>query len=518
MVSALSTLTGCAGLGSTEAWVQDAASGFLGAGFVTAVLLLVTAHFLLPRQDRQRLRLSTLLIFVYLLLSAIALLLEPSTPDGAEKLRLAALFLVLVSAGRSGFLLILHSYVSRRLARPLPKIIWDIVQGTIYGVALLFTLQAAGLEPSFLLTSSALLTAVVGLSLQDTLGNLFAGLAIQAQHPFEVGDWIQYDTLNENIGIVVEINWRAVRVRTLEHIEITVPNNLLARAPIRNFTRPQVEARQQVQCVAPYATPPRQVMALLLRAVRDVPGVLSEPAPSVVPRDFTDRGVSYDVRYFITDFQRRDLIEGHVRERIWYALNRAELEIPVPRRSIVLHEKSAQADEEREHRLAEARGRYLKRVDFLDGLPEEALRTLARMSETRLYDRDEAIIEQGDEDEEFFIVQTGRVAIEVHKPGQGNLLVATLGPGQFFGEMSLMTGERRRATVRSVDEVQLLAVGKQAFHKIFDDRPELVARISEVLAKRQEQLGEIESRSSEEIEQSERSAELLERIRSFFSL
>jgi small-conductance mechanosensitive channel len=491
---------------------------YVGTGLITAAALLLIARILLPKEERPKLRLPLLFVVLHVLLLGVDMLLGDNFASAKRFVDLTAFFLILLSIGRSGFLLVVHSVLSRRLARPLPKIFRDIIQATIFMVAILFTLQAAGLEPSSLLTTSALLTAVIGLSLQDTLGNLFAGLAIQAQRPFEVGDWVQFDDNTANIGMVMEINWRAIRVRTVEHIEITVPNNMLAKAPIRNFTRPQIEARRSIHCTAPYTTPPRQVMRLVRDAIQDVPGVLADPAPTVVPIEFDERGVRYQVRYFISDFQGRELIDGHVRERVWYALNRAEIDMPVPQRLVHLHEATQAEVDEREKRRIEARVRYLKRVDFLDGLPEDVITTLAKMSETRLYDADEAIIRQGAEDDEFFIVQKGRVAIEVHRPSQGKVTVTQLGQGQFFGEMSLMTGEKRRATVRAIDECQLLVVGKAAFHRIFDDRPELVSRISEVLALRQEQLGEIAQRPTQGKPSEQRSAELLGRIREFFSL
>ncbi|MEM9189717.1 MAG: mechanosensitive ion channel family protein [Myxococcota bacterium] len=489
-----------------------------GTGVLLGAALLLVARILLPREERSKLRGP----FLFYLLHGACLTIDAFLPRDSifvQPVELLALFFVLISIGRTGFLVLAHSILSRRLARPLPKIFRDIVQATIYAIALLITLRAAGVEPGSLLTTSALLTAVIGLSLQDTLGNLFAGLAIQAQEPFRIGDWIQFDDEPKNAGEVVEINWRAVRLRTIERIEVTVPNNALARAPIRNFSRPDPESRREIHCTAPYDVSPRHVMGLLCEAIEDVPGVLREPTPSVVPNDFDERGVSYTVRYYIKDFERRDYIDGHVRERIWYALSRAEIDIPVPQRWVHLHEPTAAEAEERDRRRIETRAKHLRGVDFLDSLPEEAITVLARMSETRLYDANEAIIRQGDEDEEFFIVLRGRVSIEVRKARRNRTqAVATLGPGQFFGEMSLMTGERRRATVRSVDECQLLVIGKQAFHRIFDDRPELIAKISRVLAAREEELGELTEEGMEKTKPDERSAELLTRIRDFFSI
>jgi small-conductance mechanosensitive channel len=205
-----------------------------GLGLIVALALAAFAALVLPAHERKYLRLPLLfaaIAFVCLLGRALI----PDGAPGARALGLIGLFLLLASSGRSGFLLIVHAVLARRLAFPLPKIVQDIIQIAIYLAVALITLRAAGVEPGSLLATSALLTAVVGLSLQDTLGNLFAGLAIQAQRPFEIGDWIQFDDKVDHIGRVVEINWRATRIITLDLIEIIVPNGVLAKAPIQNF-------------------------------------------------------------------------------------------------------------------------------------------------------------------------------------------------------------------------------------------------------------------------------------------
>ncbi len=418
-------------------------------------------------------------------------------------------------------LVTVHALINRGAARPLPKIFTDILQGGVYAAALFVVLSAAGVAMDSLLTTSALLTAVIGLSLQDTLGNLFAGLAIQVQRPFEVGDWIQFDDNEDNTGMVIEINWRAAKVLTLDQIEVIVPNNQLARAPIRNFTKPMTEARRTVFAYAPYGVPPRRVERYILRAIRDVPGVLDDPAPSVIPYEFSERGVQYQVRYFIRDFLHRETIDAAVRERAWYALSREGIEIPVPQRFIELHEGTKEEAREEEQRHLEERRVLLGQVDFLSGLPDDALEALAESSETRLYDAGEAIIRQGDSDNELFIMVRGTVKVLVKQTKRRKPVeVARLGPGQFFGEMSLLTGEKRTATVRSVEECELVAVGKEAFHRVFGLHPELMQRISVELAEREKQLDELAQtdRVTQVDAADERSAELLKRIRDFFSL
>ena len=157
-------------------------------------------------------------------------------------------------------LLVLDTILSRRLDRPLPKIIRDILQGLVYFVLALAILRQLGVEPGQLLTTSALLTAVVGLSLQDTAGNLIAGLSVQLQRPFDVGDWIQFDDNPKNIGRVIEINWRATTLLTLDENEIIVPNGLLAKAPLRNYTKPtNVARRWRWACPMSTCRPPTSV-------------------------------------------------------------------------------------------------------------------------------------------------------------------------------------------------------------------------------------------------------------------
>ena len=503
------------------AWIREI-EGFTTFGSVallTAAILLLAGRILLPPSERPHLRFPLVALFVHIALVLFrALLPEESGARGA--VGLLALLLLLLSIGRSGFLVMVHSVFARRVTRPLPKIFRDILQGAIYAGIVLVVLRAAGVEMGSLLTTSALLTAVIGLSLQDTLGNLFAGLAIQAQRPFEVGDWIQYDPDPDKIGMVTEINWRAAKLLTIQQIEITVPNNLLAKTDIRNFSRPTPEARRSVLAHAPYHIPLRRVQSALVEAVRSVEGVLDVPDVTVIPDGFDERGVQYDVRYFITDFQRRDVIAGNVRDRVWYTLARMAIEIPVPRRTIQIVDPAHIRQEKDRIEELEARESWLRKVDFLRDLPDAAIHTLAERCETRLYDQHEDIITQGTQGQELFILRRGEVSILTRSNGR-SLEVARVLPGQFFGEMSLMTGEPRKATVRALVESEVLVLGKEAFSKIFDDYPELVQHIGDVLADREEQLTEAQGKGARQAsthDQDQRKQVLLTRIRDFFSL
>src|SRR5262249_52675301 len=129
---------------------------------------------------------------------------------------------------------------------------------------------------------------------------------------------------------VLEINWRATKIVTLDEVELIIPNGTLGKAQINNFSKPTGLSRRSGDVHAPHHAPPQRVSQVILSAIADSWGVLKQPPPSVVTNAFDERGVQYWVRFFTTEFGRRDLVDGGVRDRIWYALQRNGIAIPPP--------------------------------------------------------------------------------------------------------------------------------------------------------------------------------------------
>lgn len=501
-------------------WWLDEISLSGGIGLVIALALILLLPVLLPKGQRHCVRMPIVLLALHvILLIWRGFVHDEARADGA--LRVASLFFLLASITRSGYLVVLHAIVMRTLGiAEVPRIMRDLVQALLFVGVALMTLNAAGVEPGSLLTTSALLTAVIGLSLQDTLGNLFAGLAIQAQRPFTVGDWIGFDDDETHIGRVIEINWRTVRVETLDKFEMTIPNSAIARTALRNYSRATRVARRRAYVSGPYDKPPERVMPELAQAVRDVTGVLSEPPPSVLIRDFTEVGVKYEVRYYINEFEHREVIAGLVRERLWYAMQRMGIDIPVPQRLVRMFDYTEERLQHEAEARVEQRDESLRRVDFLRALPKEARHVLAENASTRMYAPGELVIRKGDEGSELFIVRSGCVAVEIGA-GLSQKEVARLHVGQFFGEMSLMTGAKRTASVRAVEETELLVIDKLALRGVLEDAPDLAETISRILAERSQELEE--EAASMSASDKKRTVErettvLLDRIKRFFSL
>ncbi len=494
-----------------------ASSSSVLAGIAIAITFIAVLRLVLPPHLKRLAKEPTAFLAIHLLARALLLVLDPASSAG-RLTSLVATVLLFASIGRSVVLIALEGVVAARLTRPMPRIFRDIIQAVVYVVMVLVALRSAGVDPGSILTTSALLTAAIALSMQETLGNLFAGLAIQMQRPFDVDDWIQFDDDSKRTGRVLEINWRATKIMTLDDVEIIVPNGTLAKAPIINFTKPTPTSRRSIYVQAPPDVAPHVVREAILSALPEADGVLEHPAPTVVLSKFDGGNLEYWVRYHTDRFERRDLIDGLVRERIWYALTRAGVPLGLPNRNVRLREISNETQAHDDARLAAQREEVLGAVDFMRVLSDEQRKRLAHSTRIHLYAANEPVVRRGEKGAEMFIVQSGEVVVLGEGNGAGAVVVARLGPGEFFGEMALMTGEQRTATVRTTKPSTLIGVEQSAIKELLEASPELAAIISRVIAERQA-AGETALRSAEPASDvEERSSQLLGRIRKFFAL
>jgi len=445
------------------------------------IAALLVAVLVLPR-GRRRLVIWPLILLLSVPLPYLVAMLFPDSPDGPAAALLGERFFLLASLLQS-LILIVAVGAWERLRRPMPRIFFDVLRSLMVAAAVVATLYQGGVEPSSLFTGSAVVTAVLGFALKDTLGNVFAGLAIHAEHPFEIGDWIQYDDNPAHIGRVVEINWRATKVITLDEAYVIIPNGQLAQASIRNFTKPEPWSRRSLFVVTPYAVPPQRVQEVVLAAVRGSFGVLDEPAPSVVTNAFTERGVEHWVRLFTTEFDKRDRVDGMARDRIWYALARAGIDIPVATHAVRMTPLPPPPVED-EAAVLERRAAALAAVGLLEPLGEGLVRRLAAESVERLFGRGETVIRQGDQGTTMFVVLAGRVEVTVREGDGPPVQLAELAAGDYFGEMSMMTGAPRVASITAIEETRLLEIGKETFRHALESRPELVEELGRTLKRR----------------------------------
>ena len=374
----------------------------------------------------------------------------------------------------------------------LPRIIRDVIRLAIIVLAVLFAMKAfLGFEPTALIATSTVLSAVIGLAMQDVLANIFAGISLQIGKPFRVGDWV---TVHNQTGTVVSTSWRSTRVKTRDNHLIEIPNANIAKTEIYNYSVPTPLQRRHVEVGVVYGQPPNEVKKVLVEAALAARGVLSQPEPDVLLTAYGDFAITYRLRYWLRDFADTPRTEDRIMTNIWYYFKRAGITIPFPIRDVTMRHVDAEAERRAEEaRLTKIRS-YLDEVELLAALSNTELNKLAAAASERRYAAGEKIVRQGDPGDEFFIVISGRVRTTVRREGSPTIDLGTFDPGFYFGEMSLLTGEPRRATITAVEDTKVLVVNKENFQEIIATHPKVANKLSRAIENRR---AEIEREFSE---------------------
>jgi small-conductance mechanosensitive channel/CRP-like cAMP-binding protein len=351
----------------------------------------------------------------------------------------------------------------------------NIVQDTI--IIGLFVVVATVVMQEKFLTTSAVGAVVIGFALQDTLGNMFAGLAIQVEKPFRVGHWV---SVGSHEGLVSEVTWRATKLRTKAGNLVVLPNAFISKEAIVNYSEPAVPTRLEVDVGVSYAVPPNQVKAALLEAVGNAPLALPEPAADALIVDFGASAVVYRVRFWMNDYSRDGVARDQVRSAIYYSLRRHGYEIPFPMQIEIPRPEEPERASERIDRVSA----ILAPVALFAPLTREQRDELAARAAERMYGKGERIVRQGDAGGSMFVLHRGRVRVVEASGGE----LAVFEAGGYFGEMSMLTGQPRSATVEAVEECQVLELTAASLREVALANPEVVTRISKVVAERQADL------------------------------
>jgi small-conductance mechanosensitive channel/CRP-like cAMP-binding protein len=473
---------------------------------------------LLPPDRRKRGRIALIFLALSLLVRLGGAGLDlVDKPTGASVLGFISI--LFLAFGITGVIALLVFDIGlARVRVQVPELVRDILQALAFAVITIAVLQGAGVNLIGLITTSAVLTAIIGLALQSTIANLFAGLTLQLDRTINVGEWIQ--ATGDVAGRILEIRWRSTLLVTKDGDLVIIPNGQLLGNAVKNYSRPTLSHRVWVKVAFHYRHSPNDVRRVLLEAARGVPGILPEPPPDAVMLDFAESAIVYALRYWIDDYGRDAPIDSELRTRVWYAAQRAGIEIPFPIRTVFLNQLSDERIAREQERQVAARVASLARIDLFAGLAEADLAILAHAVRTERFTAGEIIIRQGETGDSLYLIEEGEVAVRLSVDG-AEREVATLRAGHFFGEMSLMTGEPRRATVAARVDTLCDVVDKRAVQRVLDARPQIAEEISRVLAERQAELeGERENLSAEARARraAENSSKLLRRIRDFFNL
>lgn len=400
-----------------------------------------------------------------------------------------------------------------------PAAFKNIIIAVLTIVAVLILLkEIMDINVTSLIATTTVLTATIGLAFQSTLANMLAGLTIHLEKPLKQGDWI---SAGGHEGYVLDITLRSTRIKTIENNEVFIPNSKVLSEAVVNYSLPDGATIRKLSVGVSYHVAPNTVKKTILDILAAVPDVHRHPEPLVRVVSYSDFSVNYEVRYAIHDFQRHLDIDAEIMNLIWYRFRREGIEIPFPIRTVHLKEITAESRRAEQEKVIAGTLDLIGKVDFLSPLSQDERRKLVETVGVKGYAAGELPVRQGDAGDSFYIIKKGTVEVIVEKTQGDGVVVATLGPGNFFGEMSLLTGAVRTASIRVKEDAEFVVIDRESFRSTLVNNPSIAESLSRILSERQAALAaQREKLDSATLERRKRveSGKLLHNIREFFGL
>lgn len=356
-----------------------------------------------------------------------------------------------------------------------PKLLVDMVRLILVVIGAAMVLSFVwGVDLGQLAAALGIGSIVIGLAIAEPLGNVFAGLMLLVERPIAVGDWIK---IEDEVGQVIEINWRAIHLKTYLGELVVVPNAILAKESFSNYSRPTRMHNVVVTLGFSYDDAPNKVRAILLDLLDGTPGIMIDPPATVRVTGYGDFAVDYEVIFFVEDYRRMHDVRDAFMTKVWYAARREGISIPFP----TAHEYSG---EEGETILAAKSNPpimpYLKDLSILAGLSDNQRTELEAGSFWRSFAHHEVVIDQGANLPGLFLIVRGRVrASRVDIDGKDSVLFEA-GPGEVFGE-SIAHGTRlSESKVTALEDIECIVVKPETLQHVLMSAPRFAREVSHI--------------------------------------
>lgn len=417
--------------------------------------------------------------------------------------------IILICFGNMMAYLLVDLYLEFRMKGEVPSILRELLLVAVYlfvgatGLRAIFKINVASI-----LAATTVLTAVLAFALQSSLASVFSGFHVQTDKSFKRRTWVWIK--DEDIyGEIVNVGFRKTTLKTLEEHLVSVPNNFMTQNIIHTLgNREESPVGVNLKILLQYSFPPERAMVILLNILQEEVGILRAHAPSVRIDWFMESGVQYNLRFYLEDYGTVLMVRNKILMRVWYSVTREGFTFPFPHREVIMQELKPP------FQLSPQGIQWnLRQIEFLSCLKDEDLEELTKRVHLRVFGNGETVVRQGDGGNSLFINLCGELEVHVD-----DARVSMLGGGEFFGEMSLLTGEKRRATVIAVGEVWLIEITKEALAPIISSNPSIAEELSVSLENRLEKIKEVQLYSKIAPEADVRRFALLVKIKKFFNI
>ena len=406
--------------------------------------------------------------------------------------------------------IILRAALASQHQSPYPRLLGDVVRAVFFAAAGAAILMLVFEQPALgLITTSGVAVAVIGFALRNVISDAFSGIALGIDHPYRIADWIE--TAQGCAGRVEELSWRATRLVTRDGVALVVPNGLIAAHRLVNYGPAGGTYRVTLRVPLDPALPPERAKRILLAgaldAGRDIPGLV----PDVVLHELADGAAIYLVRFHVPDYGREAHCRDAVTSTVLQALQHVGLSAARPARDLHLEWPGPAPARPR-------RAALLGRIELFRGFPANERADLEQLMRERLFRSGAAIVRQGEPGASLFILAEGALDVMLEQDGAETSL-GRLVPGDIFGEMSLLAGQPRNATIRAATDVVAFEIAKEHLDPILQRRPELAEGLAAIVAGRHARDAERgRARDQPGTPDPPQRDDLLRRLKTFFQL
>ncbi len=358
-----------------------------------------------------------------------------------------------------------------------PKLLIDLTRlilillGTAIVLATVWNADLAGLA-----TALGVSSIVIGLALQDTLGSITSGIALLFERPFSVGDWLK---IGDRVGQVIDINWRAVRLITMEREMLVIPHKVISGEVIRNFSQPQKLHAERVQIGFSYQNPPNLAKQVLKQTAQMTQGILNEPEPEVYTLGYQDSSIHYEVKFFIEDYGHLEGIRDRFMTRVWYAAQRHHLSIPFPIRTLYHFDGPTTQTQTSTEKFTES----LRSIPAF--IPIEKTETTGKIGAQEVtlqhFGTGEKAIRQGYPSHSLYIIVSGKAVLSTLNTGGCDREVMKLKSGDFFGVTTLFSDEPSTVSVTAITDLEVMMIPAAIVDRTIERQPSFAREISQIL-------------------------------------